>query len=154
MDNVDKSDNVFDFKNVEKNKDANHIYFGLIDARDSSLIPLQLVLFVFALVETVQAIIYILNEDGEANVHIYSHLGSYMLAYASALFVISFRPARARGLLVIVSVAAVGFISTPIIDVLRGNIGTSTEIAHVSKLIGPLIVWIIAKRVIYFSRNK
>ena len=77
-----------------------------------------------------------------------------MLQYAITFFVMSFRPARARGLLVIVSVAAVGFISTSIIDVLRGNIGTSTEIAHVSKLIGPLIVWIIAKRVIYFSRNK
>lgn len=127
------------------------VYFGIIDARDSSLVPLQIVLFIFAIIEIIQAIYFIVDEKHISQQHVYAHLGSYMLAYASALIIIAFRPARARGLLLLVSVATIGFISTSILDIIRGNAAAAGELTHVTKLIGPFIVWIIAKRVINFS---
>ena len=147
-------ENVYDLPNKDKTKNENRIYLRFIDARDTSLFPLQVLLFIFALIEAIQAVLYIVDENSMSDQHIYAHLGSYMLAYASALFIISFRPARARGLLIMVTVAAFGFVATSIIDVIRGNADAAGELSHITKLIGPLIVWVIAKRVINFSNIK
>jgi hypothetical protein len=119
----------------------------LIDTRDSSVFVLQIILFCLALIEAIQALILILD-PGESDPHTYAHLGSYMLAYAAALFVISFRPARARGLLVLVTAATVGFVLTAIVDVINGRTELAGEFPHVTKLIAPFVVWLIAVRTV------
>jgi hypothetical protein len=144
--------NVHRFPQV-KETNRRKSFFRFVDLRDSSLVPLQIILFILAIIETVQAIAYIIEDHPGAQPHIYSHLGSYMLAYASALFVIAARPARARGLLIITSVAAFGFFATSVIDILRGRAGLAGESAHLTKLLAPIVVWIIASRVIHFSRK-
>jgi hypothetical protein len=151
MEKSDGSSNIHEIGSKPKLKSKSKVYFGVFDARDSSLVPLQIVLFVFAIIEIIQATYFIVDEKQLSQQHVYAHLGSYMLAYASALIIIAFRPARARGLLLLVSVATIGFISTSILDIIRGNADTAGELTHVTKLIGPFIVWIIAKRVINFS---
>jgi hypothetical protein len=134
-----------------KKESKYRVYFGFFDARDSSLLPFQIILFIFALIETVQAIFYIFDESSNIEQHIYAHLGSYMLAYAAALFAIAIRPARAKGLFILILVATIGFTLTSILDIVRGNADAIGEYPHVTKLIGPLIVWIISKRVVNFS---
>lgn len=151
MEAKDDMGNVHNLNQEDKDKSRYRVYFGFIDARDSNLVPFQIILFVFALIESVQAVFYIVNEQPEIQQHIYAHLGSYMLAYSSALFIIALRPARAKGLLLMVSVVTIGFVSTSILDIIRGNADTAGETAHVAKLIGPFIVWIISKRVVNFS---
>lgn len=128
------------------------VYLGIFDARDASLLPLQLILFLLACIEAGQGIAYIVHPNHSVAPHVYAHLGAYTLAYASVLFVISFRPARARGLLVIVTVAAIGFVLTSILDLIRGRADLAGEIQHVTKLFPPFIVWIIATRVVNFSK--
>lgn len=145
------TDNVHNLNQIPKNKSKYRVYFGFFDARDSSLLPFQIILFIFACIESVQAIFYIADEKSQFEQHIYAHLGSYMLAYSSALFIIALRPARAKGLLLLVTVVTIGFVSTSILDIARGNADAAGETAHVAKLIGPFIVWIISKRVLNFS---
>jgi len=132
-----------------------YYFFGLFDAREKSLIPLQIIAIVLAIIEAVQGIVNIVSARSPEVAHAYAHLGSYSLAYAAALFVVGFKPARARGLLVLFVVATLGFISTSIFDIVRGNAGLATEVQHVTKLIPPFIVWIISKRAVYkFSAPK
>ncbi len=123
--------------------------FGLFDARDKSLLPLQFVAIALALIESAQAIENILNPGSKEFAHTFAHLGSYALAYAAALFVVGFKPARARGLLILFIVATLGFLATSIFDSIRGDTGLATEVQHVTKLIPPFIVWIIAKRAVF-----
>lgn len=87
------------------------MYFGVFDARDSTLVPLQLILLILASVETIEGLMNIISPGDSLHPHVYAHLGSYTLAYTSALFVIACRPARARGMLILVTVAAIGFFS-------------------------------------------
>jgi hypothetical protein len=124
-------------------------FFGLFDAREKSLIPLQLIAIALAIIESIQGIINIVNPESDEFAHTFAHLGSYSLAYAAALFVVGFKPARARGLLILFVVATLGFLATSIIDVLQGNAGLATEVQHTTKLIPPFIVWIISKRAVY-----
>jgi len=128
------------------------LLFGVIDIRDRSIVPLQVLLFVFALLEVWQGVSNIIWPGDNGDSHTYSHLGSYSLAYASVLLVIACRPARARAFLILVSVAALGFLITSILDISRGNAELAGEIHHLTKLIAPFVVWIIAIRIIAFSR--
>lgn len=128
------------------------VYFGIFDARDTSLVPLQIILFLLACLEAIKGLIYIIRPSETSIPHVYAHLGSYTLAYASALFVISFRPARARGLLILVSVAAIGFVATSIFDLIRGRADLAGEVQHITKLLPPFLVWVIASRVLVFSK--
>ncbi len=124
-------------------------FFGLFDARDKSLIPLQLIAILLAIIEAAQGVNNILNPESKEFAHTFAHLGSYSLAYAGALFVVGFKPARARGLLILFVIATIGFIVTSIIDIYGGNAGLATEVQHVTKLIPPFIVWLISKRAVY-----
>jgi len=152
---MSKNDNTDDSKVSElrpsKKRSIYRVYFKFFDARDSSLLPFQITLFIFAIIETVQAVFYIFDEKPYVEQHIYAHLGSYMLAYAGALFTIAIRPARAKGLFGLILIATFGFTLTSILDIVRGNADAIGEYPHVTKLIGPLIVWIISKRVVNFS---
>lgn len=145
---------VLKFPKSGMKKPGSKIIFGVFDARDSSLIPLQLLLFVLAAYEAIQGLSFILFPRDAASPHAYAHLGTYMLAYSSALFIIAFRPARARGLLILVTVAALGFVFTAVIDVARGNAELARETQHITKLIAPIVVWLIASRVVTFSSPK
>ena len=116
------TDNVTQLPASKVKSNNTRIIFGIFDARDESLVPLQILLLI--------------------------------LAYASALFVIAFRPARARGLLVIIVVAMLGFIATSIIDVISGRTALAGETEHLTKLIPPIVVWLIAMRVVNFSKLK
>lgn len=152
---VDKfhgEDNVSELVLPKAQKARYKVYFGVFDARDPSLVPLQLILFVLASIEAVQGVLNIVHPGESSNPHIYAHLGAYSLAYVSALYVIACRPARARGLLILVTVAACGFVVTSILDVVRDQAELAGEIQHVTKLFAPFIVWIIASRVVNFSR--
>lgn len=148
-----EKDNISELR-LSKKETKYRVYFGFFDARDSSLLPFQITLFIFALIETIQAVFYIFDEKPYIEQHIYAHLGSYMLAYAAALFTIAIRPARAKGLFILILVATIGFTLTSILDIVRGNADAIGEYPHVTKLIGPLIVWMISKRVINFSSPK
>ncbi len=150
----EENSNISEIVNRKTKRDLNKIYFGVFDARDSSLIPLQLVLFALACVETVEGVLNIVDPGDSIHPHVYAQLGSYTLAYASALFAIAFRPARARGLLILVTIAAIGFVATSILDVARGRAELSGEIEHATKLLAPFVVWIIASRVVTFSKPR
>ena len=148
------TDNVTQLPASKVKSNNTRIIFGIFDARDESLVPLQILLLILACIESFQGIYNIINPGKSATPHVYAHLGAYTLAYASALFVIAFRPARARGLLVIIVVAMLGFIATSIIDVISGRTALPGETEHLTKLIPPIVVWLIAMRVVNFSKLK
>ena len=147
---MENEDNIIELSSKPR-KDT---WLGFIDVRDKTLFPLQIVLFILALIEAYQAITNIFETPPADDPHIYSHLGSYMLAYAAGLMAISFRPARARGLLVLVSAAALGFLVTAVLDIARQRVNADQEIIHITKLIPPFVVWIIASRVIFAKSPK
>ncbi len=153
MDKKEEESNISELSLPRAKKNRYKVYSGVFDARDPSLVPLQLILFILACIETVQGILNVFHPGDTIHPHIYAHLGTYSLAYASALFVIACRPARARGLLILVSVAAIAFVATSILDVVRGQAQLAGEMQHVTKLFAPFIVWIIASRVIIFSSS-
>lgn len=148
-------DNISSFpKPKSEPKPRRETFLGIIDIRDQSLLPIQIILLLLALWEICQAISHIIWPQQTTDPHIYSHLGTYSLAYASVLVIIAIRPARARAFLVLISIAALGFFVTAILDVVRGNVELAAEIEHLTKLIAPFLVWIIATRIIVFSRPK
>ena len=112
------TDNVTQLPASKVKSNNTRIIFGIFDARDESLVPLQILLLILACIESFQGIYNIINPGKSATPHVYAHLGAYTLASASALFVIDFSPARARRRLVIIVVAMLGFIALSILDVL------------------------------------
>ena len=125
-----------------------YIFFGLFDVRDRSLLPLQFIALAIAIYEAFWGFKYIFAPDSEEYSHTFAHLGSYTLAYSTALFVVAFKPARSKGLLILFVAATIGFLTTSIVDIIRGNAGLATEVSHITKLVPPFIVWIISKRVV------
>ena len=111
------TDNVTQLPASKVKSNNTRIIFGIFDARDESLVPLQILLLILACIESFQGIYNIINPGKSATPHVYAHLGAYTLASASALFVIDFSPARARRRLVIIVVAMLGFIALSILDV-------------------------------------
>ncbi|MFN8015847.1 MAG: hypothetical protein U0R17_04480 [Acidimicrobiia bacterium] len=152
MEDFNEDKVVSDFLSKNKPK-KDYIFWGLMDIRERSVIGLQVIVILLAIVEATQAVLNILHPGKNVSSHTYAHLGSYSLAYSAALFVVGMRPARARGLLIIFTVATVGFISTSVIDIFNSKAQLATEFQHITKLIPPFVVWLIATRVVFRSKS-
>lgn len=76
------------------------------------------------------------NHDGR-------HLGAFSVAYGVALAVVAIRPARARTVLPVSFVLAVGLAITAVIDLVRGVVPLTEEATHLPELVSVLLVWLL-----------
>lgn len=85
-----------------------------------------------------------LGHSAGSDAHAARHLGSFAVAYAIGLLVVSLRPAKARGMLPLAAALAGCLAITAVIDVIEGHVPAVTEIHHVPEVIGLVLVWMMA----------
>ena len=76
--------------------------------------------------------------------HDIRHLGAFSIAYAAVMFVVVFRPARARAMLPVALMLGVAIGLSAIFDVIAGHIPLVGEIVHIPELIGVAMIWLLA----------
>jgi predicted anti-sigma-YlaC factor YlaD len=84
--------------------------------------------------------------DGASSIHDARHLGSFGVAVAIGLLYVAWRPARAFGILPIVTALAVTMMVSAAIDVVHGRVSTFGEAHHVLEFSGLVLVWMLAGR--------
>lgn len=84
--------------------------------------------------------------EGAASIHDARHLGSFGAAVAVGLLYVAWRPARAYGILPIVTALALTMIVTAILDTVHGRATSAGEAHHVLEMIGLVLVWMLAGR--------
>jgi predicted anti-sigma-YlaC factor YlaD len=77
--------------------------------------------------------------------HAARHQGSFAIAYAIGLLVVSLRPAKARGMLPLAAALAGCLAITAIIDISEGRTPMVAELHHLPELVGLLLVWVLAR---------
>jgi predicted anti-sigma-YlaC factor YlaD len=104
-------------------------------------------LFVVALTQLVLAApALVLGEDAGATVHVARELGSFDVALAVGLLVAAWQPARAWGLLPVVTALALVLGGTGVLDVARGTTGSLGEAHHLLDLAGVILLWWVARQ--------
>lgn len=78
----------------------------------------------------------ILGHDHDAPIHIAHEMGSFDLALAAGFLTAAWQPSRARGMHVLVGVAALLLIVTAAIDLLAGRTTFTDEAPHLLALVG------------------
>ena len=78
----------------------------------------------------------ILGHDHDAPIHVAHEMGSFDLALAVGFLVAAWQPVRARGMHVLVGVAALLLVVTAAIDLLAGRTTPADEAPHLLALIG------------------
>jgi predicted anti-sigma-YlaC factor YlaD len=84
--------------------------------------------------------------DGAAAVHDARHLGSFGVAVSIGLLYVAWRPARAFGILPIVTALALTMLVSATIDVIHGRVTSIGEAHHVLEFTGLVLVWMLAGR--------
>ena len=84
--------------------------------------------------------------DGASSIHDARHLGSFGVAVSIGLLYVAWRPARAFGILPIVTALAVTMLVSAAIDVVHGRVSTFGEAHHVLEFSGLVLVWMLAGR--------
>lgn len=77
--------------------------------------------------------------------HVARHFGAFSVAFAVGLAVVAFRPARARTMLPVTFMVAVGLAVTALADASEGRVTMLTETRHLPELAALLLVWWIAR---------
>ena len=84
--------------------------------------------------------------DGAVAVHDARHLGSLGVAVSIGLLYVAWRPARAFGILPIVTALALTMLVSATIDVVHGRVTSFGEAHHVLEFSGLVLVWMLAGR--------
>ncbi|MEO6125525.1 MAG: zf-HC2 domain-containing protein [Ilumatobacteraceae bacterium] len=87
----------------------------------------------------------LLGHAAGSDEHNARHLGSFAIAYAIGLLVVSLRPAKARGMLPLAAALAGCLAITAVIDIFDGRTPVIAEVRHVPEVIGLVLVWLLAK---------
>jgi predicted anti-sigma-YlaC factor YlaD len=75
------------------------------------------------------------------------HLGSFSIAFAVVLLSVVFRPARARMMLPVAAVLALGLAITAAVDLATGNVPLLTEARHLPEIASVAMLWMLARPV-------
>lgn len=86
----------------------------------------------------------VLARDATLDGHSTRHLGAFSIAYAVALMMVVWRPARARTILPVAAVLAGALLITAIIDTAEGRVPLSGEALHLPELLSVPLVWALA----------
>jgi predicted anti-sigma-YlaC factor YlaD len=86
----------------------------------------------------------VLGEDADATTHEARHVGAFGVAYAVALAVVVFRPARARSILPVAAVLAFAMTMTAAVDIAQGRVPLVGETLHLPEIVSVLLVWLLA----------
>ena len=84
------------------------------------------------------------GDDGGGSTHAARHLGAFQVAFAVALLVAAWRPARARSILPVAVVLVLAILLTTAADVITGNVSVQAELLHLPELITLPLVWLLA----------
>jgi predicted anti-sigma-YlaC factor YlaD len=106
----------------------------------------RIVLAVVAATELMLAVPGLLLGEGAASIHDARHLGSFGVAVSIGLLYVAWRPARAFGILPIVTALALTMIVSATIDVVDGRVSSFGEAHHVLEFSGLVLVWMLAGR--------
>lgn len=101
---------------------------------------------VVAATELALAVPGLLLGDGASSIHDARHLGSFGVAVAIGLLYVAWRPARAYGILPIVTALALTMFVTAILDTVHGRVTSAGEAHHALEMIGLVLVWMLAGR--------
>jgi len=103
-------------------------------------------LFVVALTQLVLAApAVVLGHDPGAAEHAARELGAFDVALAVGLLVAAWQPARAWGLLPVVTALALVLGGTAVLDVVRGTTAGLSEAHHLLDLAGVGFLWLVAR---------
>lgn len=98
-----------------------------------------------ALVVAVQSVQPLfLGDVSGASTHVARHVGATSLALAIGFVVVAWRPSRAQGLLPFVAALAVTTVCAAVLDIAGGRAVGSSELVHLSEVVGMLLLWMIA----------
>jgi len=86
-----------------------------------------------------------LGHAAGSGAHAARHQGSFATAYAIGLLVVAFRPAKARGIVLLAAALAGCLAITAIIDIAEGRTPMIAELHHLPELVGLLLVWLLAR---------
>ena len=106
----------------------------------------RIALAVVAATELMLAVPGLLLGDGAASIHDARHLGSFGVAVSIGLLYVAWRPARAFGILPIVTALALTMLVSATIDVVHGRVSSFGEAHHVLEFSGLVLVWMLAGR--------
>lgn len=84
--------------------------------------------------------------DGAASIHDARHLGSFGVAVSIGLLYVAWRPARAYGILPIVTALALTMFVSATIDIVQGRASSLGEARHALEISGLVLVWMLAGR--------
>lgn len=106
----------------------------------------RIALAVVAGTELVLAAPRLLLGEGAASIHDARHLGSFGAAVSIGLLYVAWRPARAYGILPIVTALALTMFVTATVDIVSGRATSLGEAHHVLEISGLVLVWMLAGR--------
>jgi predicted anti-sigma-YlaC factor YlaD len=94
---------------------------------------------------TIPALVF--GTDHDAPIHVAHEMGSFDLAIAAGFLVAAWRPQRAKGMRVLVGVAAVLLLVTAVIDLAAGRTTLLDEAPHLLTIAGWLLLELLSRRV-------
>jgi predicted anti-sigma-YlaC factor YlaD len=106
----------------------------------------RVALAVVAVTELLLAAPGLVLGDGAASIHDARHLGSFGAAVSIGLLYVAWRPARAYGILPIVTALALTMLVTAAIDIVSGRATSLGEAHHLLEISGLVLVWMLAGR--------
>lgn len=86
----------------------------------------------------------VLGGDTGTDAHDARHLGAFSIAYAVALLMVVWRPARARTILPVATVLSGALFITAVIDIAEGRVPLGGEALHLPELLSVPLVWLLA----------
>jgi predicted anti-sigma-YlaC factor YlaD len=117
--------------------------------RDERVAMLRVATFVVALVQLVTALPLLLEDGSIAghamDGHLERHIGIFALALAVGLFLVAWRPERARAMLPVLGVLVVGLIWSCFGDVWSGRPVPGSVLAHLADVAAFATVWCLAR---------
>ena len=106
--------------------------------------PLRVVTLMIALIQAAAAVPLLLGHSDEMHGHYARHVGVFSAALAIGLLVAAWQPERARGLLPMLAVVALGLTWSCLDDLVAGRSVPGSAIAHGADLAGLAAVWMLA----------
>ena len=106
----------------------------------------RIALAIVAITELALAAPGVLAGEGASSIHDARHVGSFGAAVSIGLLYVAWRPARAYGILPIVTSLAMMMIVTAAVDITRGSVSSIGEAHHLLEVSGLVLVWMLAGR--------
>jgi predicted anti-sigma-YlaC factor YlaD len=127
---------------------------GIDAPRVDSTRPVRLVLALAAVLQiALAAPALVLGDDANAPAHIARHLGSFDVALAVGYLWVAWRPARAlEGVFPIAAVLVACLVGSSILEVVSGRAAVTSELNHVTDLVGLAAMWLLGARFVLRPR--